>query len=371
MSTLIGLYDDLSTGEQVVQNLENNGFSRENMHLATHVNREQRQSGGFLDSLRDLFGSGPRYTGDQPQDLAPQLKSWGVPEQEAMHFAEAVRRGSTLILVDAPDDRSDDARQIMDSYGPIDIQERSQAWRQQGWQGYDRTARPYTAEETQRERAKFGQGVDQGGETTIPVTEERLRTGKRQVQRGGVGVYRRVTEKPAEETVNLCDETVDVQRRPVDRPASPEDMQAFQEGSFDVTETDEEAVVDKEARVVEEVTVRKDVQERPETVRDTVRRTEVETRDLGQGARTSDFDTVEPAFRRHYQTTYSNAGYDYNQFEPAYRYGYDFANSGQYGGQDWSSVENDIRASWEQDHPDQSWDQFGEAVHQGWQQASG
>jgi stress response protein YsnF len=41
----------------------------------------------------------------------------------------------------------------------------------------------------------------------------------------------------------------------------------------------EEAVVGKEARVVEEVTLRKDVGERTETVRDTTRRTEVKVND--------------------------------------------------------------------------------------------
>ena len=46
-----------------------------------------------------------------------------------------------------------------------------------------------------------------------------------------------------------------------------------------MTETDEEAVVAKTARVVEEVVIRKDVTEEAHTVRDTVRRTEIEVED--------------------------------------------------------------------------------------------
>ena len=41
----------------------------------------------------------------------------------------------------------------------------------------------------------------------------------------------------------------------------------------------EEAVVSKEARVTEEITLRKEAEERTETVSDTVRHTEVEVED--------------------------------------------------------------------------------------------
>lgn len=48
-----------------------------------------------------------------------------------------------------------------------------------------------------------------------------------------------------------------------------------------MTETDEEAVVSKEACITEEVTVGKEAQERTETVTGTVRRTDVEVEELG------------------------------------------------------------------------------------------
>ncbi len=89
-----------------------------------------------------------------------------------------------------------------------------------------------------------------------------------------------VEETPVEEQVNLREETVRVDRRPVDRPVSDADTAAFQEGTFEVRETDEEAIVDKQARVVEEVVIDKDVEERTETIRDTVRRTDVDVEDL-------------------------------------------------------------------------------------------
>ena len=65
----------------------------------------------------------------------------------------------------------------------------------------------------------------------------------------------------------------------MDRAATGADM-AFREGTIEVTETSEVPVVAKEARVVEEVVVGKTATDRTETVRDTVRRTDVEVEDL-------------------------------------------------------------------------------------------
>lgn len=118
-----------------------------------------------------------------------------------------------------------------------------------------------------------------GREDVIPVVEERLRVGKREVAQGAVRVRSYVVETPAEEQVQLRQESVRVERHPVDRPASELPADAFRERTIEVQAMGEEAVVGKEARVVEEVALHKDVGERTETVRDTTRRTEVKVDD--------------------------------------------------------------------------------------------
>ena len=118
------------------------------------------------------------------------------------------------------------------------------------------------------------------GEVAIPVIEEELNVGKRTVDSGGVQVRTNVTERPVEETIRLRDENVTVDRRPVDRDVTDADMAAVKDGNFTVTEHDEKAVVGKTARVVEEVVVGKDVTERTETIKDTVKRTDVQVDDL-------------------------------------------------------------------------------------------
>jgi uncharacterized protein (TIGR02271 family) len=112
---------------------------------------------------------------------------------------------------------------------------------------------------------------------TIPVIEENLNVGKQQVEAGGTRVTTNIVEEPVEKTVNLRNEQVHVERTPVDRPASTSDLDTFKEGQIELTEHAEVPVVSKEARVVEEVTINKSVEEREETIRDTVRNTEVKT----------------------------------------------------------------------------------------------
>lgn len=134
--------------------------------------------------------------------------------------------------------------------------------------------------------------LDAGSTTAIPIVEEELRVGKREVETGGVRVTTRVEEVPVNEQVTLRDETVDVHRRAVDRPVTDADLATLQSGSFEVRERDEEAIVDKQARVVEEVHVKKTVQDRTETVQDTVRRTDVDIENIQGGTRASSTETV-------------------------------------------------------------------------------
>jgi len=117
------------------------------------------------------------------------------------------------------------------------------------------------------------------GDEYIPIAEERLTVGKRAVRGGRVRVRSYVVETPVEEQVALRQEHVDVERRTVNRPVTAADEALFQERTIEASETSEEAVVAKEARVKEELVVRKDAEERVQTVSDTVRRTEVEVED--------------------------------------------------------------------------------------------
>jgi len=116
-------------------------------------------------------------------------------------------------------------------------------------------------------------------EEVIPLAEENVEIGKRTVDRGTTRVRRYVVETPVERDVTLHGERVTIERRrPADASASGH---AFEERTIEVRETEEVPVVEKTARVVEEVAIRKEETERTETVRDKVRREDVEVTEDG------------------------------------------------------------------------------------------
>jgi len=136
-----------------------------------------------------------------------------------------------------------------------------------------------------------GAGADKD---VIPVVEEELNVGKREVSGGRVRVHSRVVETPVQEQVTLRDERVNVERRPVDRPVNAADEALFRERTIEAEERTEQPVVNKEARVKEELVVNKDVEQRTETVQDKVRKTEVEVEDGRTAGRTASSD-IDPA----------------------------------------------------------------------------
>ena len=115
-------------------------------------------------------------------------------------------------------------------------------------------------------------------QTTIPVIEEELHVGKREVAKGGIRLRSRIVENEVQENINLREEKIHVERTPVNRAANVTDLK---EEQIEVTERAEVPVVSKEARVVEEVSLNKEVTEKEESVKDTVRSTEVDIERTG------------------------------------------------------------------------------------------
>ncbi len=218
--------------------------------------------------------------------LVETLADLGVPYDEAFAYAEGVRRGGALVVVESSDERAERGMAILQRLHPVNIHERTAQWQQEGWTGAEAHARTAATDGDRTRSAQAGAaGADQGAprsvarsdtEVRIPVVEEDISIGKREVERGHVRIYSRVTEQPVEEAVRLREEKVTVERRPVDRPATEADFAAAGKDVIEMTETAEEPVVTKQARVVEEVVVHKEVTEHTETVRGTERHTEVD-----------------------------------------------------------------------------------------------
>jgi uncharacterized protein (TIGR02271 family) len=274
-------------------------------HAEAAVQRLTQELSVTRDSIQiyaaDATSTVPATTTTQDTGVWASIKDLFVPDEDRYTYAEGMRRGSTVVSAEMDDLLLDDAMSVLEASGAVDLDSREAEWRQSGWTGYQAdsvtgTTVTGTASETGVGVAATGAatgmaaqtGVGQqaaaasitqaGGEQVIPVVEEQVRVGKRDVERGRVRVRSYVVETPVSEQISLREEHVEVQRRAVDRPLTDVDA-AFREQTIEATATSEEAVVAKEARVVEEVTISKDAAEHIETVHDTVRRTEVEIDD--------------------------------------------------------------------------------------------
>jgi uncharacterized protein (TIGR02271 family) len=190
----------------------------------------------------------------------------GEPGRDADIYESSMAEGSTIITVRVPEAHVDQVIQILESHHPIDIDERGA--------GHAPAQSPGPA-------SLEGEAAHDGA--TMQLAAEQLCIGKRLVNRGGARIRRYVVQTQVEEQVTLRDQTVHVERRPVtdERPVADD---GFADRTIEMTEVREEAVVSKTARVVEEITLRRETAERVETIRDTVRRDEVDIEQLPKSA---------------------------------------------------------------------------------------
>jgi uncharacterized protein (TIGR02271 family) len=190
----------------------------------------------------------------------------GEPDHDTAVYDRSLESGSSVVTVRVPDEHVDAVTRILERHQPIDIDERAASL----GLGANRTSAAPADTQGSRETA-----LPKGGEEVIALSEEQLTVGKRLVNRGTTHIRRFVVETPVEENVTLHSERVSIDRRPASAGVRADDAD-FTDRTIEVAETDEEAVVGKTARVKEEVVVHKEATDRVETVRDTVRRQDVE-----------------------------------------------------------------------------------------------
>ena len=257
--TLTALYADRASADAARDRLVSAGVSRSEIDIHDQTaygdHTAPAHKGGMLAELKSLFSS----------------------HEDHHAYGEGLSRGNTLLSATVSDAQAAQAFDILEGSGAIDFDRSQEDWRTSGWNGQAATAGAYT-DPTYADRgvdtARAGEADD-----VIQVAEERLVVGKREVERGGVRVRSYVVETPVSEQVRLREERVSIERRPVNRPLAAGES-AFQDRAVELRETGEEAVVGKDTVVTEEIGLRKEVGERTEEVRDTVRHTEVEVEDL-------------------------------------------------------------------------------------------
>ncbi|MBE7211279.1 MAG: YsnF/AvaK domain-containing protein [Gluconacetobacter diazotrophicus] len=196
----------------------------------------------------------------------------GEPDHDTAVYDRSLDRGATVLSVQVPQNFAPRAIEIIERHAPIDIDADGTGHGSDYRLPSSGPSRPAAA-------LADGPAVETDRTDALALSEEDLAVGKRVVNRGGARIRRFVVETPVERDVTLRDERVVVERHPVsgDRPVAAGD---FTDRSIEMTETAEEAVVSKTARVYEEVALRREAADRTETVRDVLRREEAEVERL-------------------------------------------------------------------------------------------
>ena len=228
--------------------------------------------------IATLTGAG---VGAAAGGLLGSLTGAGVDETEAQGYAEHVGRGGTLVTVRASEEDAARVEQILE-HGETQAAMAADA-PAMATSAVIAPAAPVglATPVATPVAAPIGAAAPAGAAATgtgdtIKVMKENLVVGKREVEGGAVQVTSHVVETPVEEKVTLHEEQVSVVRRPVNRPLTGAAADAFRTRTLSASARSEEAVVGKEARVVEEIGLRKEASDRVETVRDTVRETKVD-----------------------------------------------------------------------------------------------
>lgn len=267
--TIVGIFDDPSEAQEAVQQLLIDGFSRADIDLSLP---ESAQSGEkFSNFFSSLFGA-----------------------NVGKSYAEVARQSGAIVTVHA--DTQDEARratEILDEAGALDMDERVSEYGvetpgyqaettefQPGTPEYQAGATAFQPGSPEYEAGIAGQERHTAEaareETVIPVIEEQLKVGKREVETGRARLRSRIIERPVEEHLRLREEHVHVERHAVNRPATEADMESFRDSEIELTEHAEVPLVTKEARVVEEVEFGKDIEEHDEIVKDKIRKTQID-----------------------------------------------------------------------------------------------
>lgn len=348
--TIIGAFDNIYRARAAREALLSAGFDEDEIKVQasnddTTLASSDRvddddDDGSFLEGIGNFFSS-----------------LFGNEHEHVHHYSETVRRGGAVVAVTVEEAaRAATARAALAQSGAFDIEKRAAEWNE---------SQGYATSDTDLPRSSAEQGA-----SVLPVVEEELEVGKREVDLGAVRVYARTVETPVEESIELREQHASIRREPVDREATAEDLASLRGGLIEVRETEERPVINKTARVVEEVSIDTVETTNTQTVSDTLRRTEVEV-ERENAPSASGIHTLgahsEEGWRRHYSTYLGDSGGNYEDYEPAYRYGSSLASDQRYTSRGWDDFEPEVRSEWNSRYPQSAWDKVKAAVRHGWE----
>lgn len=259
---IVTLFDTTQQAEAARKNLIKAGFPDDDINLISGENLQHEGKAIRHPSIwQRLFGT-------------------DVEEDYADVYTRAMDTGGVILTLRADEDDAARAMGILDRHQAVDVPSRKTGLADTGLTtGATAAAGAVgatgTAATSHTDAVHTSLTGDESEEEILRLAEENLEVGKRLVKEGSTRVRRYVTTEDVTAEVALREQHADIFRRAVDEPAYLGDID-WSEKVVEVTETHEQPVVNKTAKVVEEVVVRTDESERVETINDTIRRQNVD-----------------------------------------------------------------------------------------------
>ncbi|MES2759514.1 MAG: hypothetical protein V4693_19255 [Pseudomonadota bacterium] len=293
--TLIAVFDNRGDAQSAIDALTAAGFARDQMNLSegdptgapgqdTTAPRE-----GIVDSIKHFLGS-----------------MFGTDDSEYVQkYSDAVTRGHHVVTLTVPNEPEvERAADIVERFGPVDIDEKAAAWSGGALAGDAMRMGAATQQQSvsaSQQSMAASQGSAQG--TTGAASsaagsaqgsmQDATQQGSQQFFEGAAGVSPVRVQRPGVKVFeHLADPALDI-----------------------------------EAETAEE---------------------------------------VEAYYRSHYNANFAGAGDQFDDYQPAYRYGSDMAGGETYRGRAWKDVEPALRSDWESRNPGSAWSKFKAAVRHGW-----
>jgi uncharacterized protein (TIGR02271 family) len=243
---VVALYDTDASARAAVKTLRSAGYSADDISIIQNESDAEKAGLHHPGVWQRLFG----------HDLE---------HHEAAVLSRSLREGSAIVSVRVSESEAPKVISLLDSHKPVDVLDRARTY---GLMGTPPTSKT------------FDKASD---EQVVRLAEEQLNVGKRVIDAGLTRVRRVIVEKPVEANVTLHEEHVEIMRRAISEPGYGKDID-WSDKTIEVSETAEEAVIDKTARITEEVVIRRTGSDHVQTVRDTVRRQQVDVERIPVGA---------------------------------------------------------------------------------------
>ncbi len=260
--TVLAVFDTAEHAQAAVKALKAGGFHDDDISV--------------FDRSRMAGAGGQVPKGLQEPGIWNRIFGGDMYKHEATVYGQTVEDGGVVVSVRVVESEVAHATGILDLHRPVDVHDRAVT---------SGVAAPAYVQTAEKAIAAVPLAATQAVAVTpklaethsdvLRLAEEQLQVGKEMVETGRTRVRRFTTEKEVSQDVTLHEEHAEVLRRALTEPVALTSLD-WSDSEIEVVETAEHALVNKTARVVEEVGLKSVGKDHVETVHEKLRRQQAE-----------------------------------------------------------------------------------------------